>query len=153
MLDSNYNIDSILVARNFMSINSLIERVYLKIHRDAIVVAYQDAKLKNIAIKHNASIGKEYNIRIKKIRSMLKSSRIKKEVEKKINESKSIEPQFSIRLKMWFKRFRGIATKYINHYLRWYIDLYSIQNIEGYIGRSIENYIRWREIKNTEIEI
>ena len=75
------------------------------------------------------------------------------EVEKKINESKSIEPQFSIRLKMWFKRFRGIATKYINHYLRWYIDLYSIQNIEGYIGRSIENYIRWREIKNTEIEI
>ena len=148
IVDAKYSVESVLLSRNTIRMNTLIEKIYPKIHKDALIIAYQDSRLKNFAKKHNANLGLSYDVRTKRIISILNKNIIKKSIIEKINNTTPIEPAFSIKLKLWFMKFRGVATKYIDHYLKWYTDLYIFNNVNtNLMHNKISTYLRWIDIR------
>ncbi len=66
-----------------------------------------------------------------------------------------IDKYFSLKLNKWYRRFYGIGTKYLNHYLSWNIFNYKYPAIE-WIDLILDNnttYKRWIDLACTNIQI
>ena len=66
-----------------------------------------------------------------------------------------IDKYFSLKFYKWYRRFYGIATKYLNHYLSWNIFNYKYSDIE-WIDLILDNdvtYQRWNDLARTYIQI
>ncbi len=154
IMDCNFDIESIPIERNTISMKRLIDVIYPKIHKDAVVIAYQDARLNVLANKHNANIGKEFSVRVKRVRTFLSNTKVKKSIGERIKGIQPIDPMFSVKLKRWISKFRGVATKYIDHYLKWFINIYLIIKLKEFrLNFCIKNYLRWRDIKGRDIVV
>jgi len=95
--------DSILstpVCKNGWNSKDFNEKIYKKIDKHSYIRAYGDRYLSAIANKHN-----------------LNNIKTKEKVELKIRN-------FTGNVRVWFDCFRGIATKYLNKYLCWFIIFY-----------------------------
>jgi len=108
--------DSMFVMPTFKDCwngNIFDEKVYSKIQRGSYIVAYNDRYISLKAKKHNKKIVKEIkeNFRVKYIR---------------------------MNIMKWFSPFRGIATKYLDGYLSFFI-LFNLDKMFNYI--SIVSYL------------
>ena len=168
LIDSKYSVESIALSRNTIRVNDIVEKIYYKIHKDAVVIAYQDGRLMNFAKKHNANLGKSYEERVKRVKNFFNKNTIKSSVAKTIRSLEPIDITFGTKLRKWISKFRGVATKYIDYYLKWYGIIYSVEKsinfyksnnknynnnniIDNYYENneesSISNYLRWIDIK------
>lgn len=143
-LDTSINIISIIAARNHLGFNELKNNIMPRIDKKAYAIGILDGRLQAFSNSHN-----ERN------KLMLK--------DKKIN---IIDKFYSVNTKRWLKKFNGVATKYIDHYLSWRAYEYK-NNIEydyrlnneerknlkiNLIAR-INSYISWKNIKKKVIPV
>ena len=75
-------------------------------------------------------------------------------------KKKTIDIQYSIKTKNWLNKFRGVATKYLDHYLSLRLfeyknDLFLNEKIKGefYLKPEINTYISWRNIKSKMLSV
>lgn len=84
---------------------------------------------------------------------------------KKVKE-KTIDIQYSIKAKKWLSKFRGVATKYLDHYLSLrlfeYKNEFEIKNnlflsekikLELCLKPEINTYISWKNIKSKILSV
>lgn len=127
--------DSILavpVCKSLWSMKSFNDKVYSKINKESYIVAYGDRYLSIVARKHN--FGK---------------------VRKRQGDEVSIKG-FSRNMFMWFRKFRGIATKYLNSYLCWFVIYFldkKFKDINLLNSLSLNSiYIRIKDIKQVLVQ-
>ena len=137
-MNKSIDIISIIAARNHLGFRELKENIEPRIDKKAIAVAFLDGRLQAFSDKHN-TINK---IRIRRI------------------DITPIDASYSVKIKRWLKKFRGVATKYIDHYLSWRANEYK-NNIEyDYrlnkdeklklnidLNIKITTYVSWNNIK------
>ena len=137
-MNKSIDIISIIAARNHLGFRELKENIEPRIDKKAIAVAFLDGRLQAFSDKHN-TINK---IRIRRI------------------DITPIDESYSVKIKRWLKKFRGVATKYIDHYLSWRANEYK-NNIEyDYrlnkdeklklninLNIKITTYVSWNNIK------
>lgn len=129
-IDVNNEIYSKVLYKNSIDIYSLTETMYKFIDKKAYVSSFGNTRISAFAKNHN----KKINI-IKKIDGL---SSIFNDIPS-YNKNflsyihKNYISNFSIYIYSWLKRFRGVATKYIENYLSWYIlafkENYNLQNL------------------------
>ncbi|MBE6049958.1 MAG: IS1 family transposase [Clostridium sp.] len=98
--------DSILclpVCKKIWDIKKFNEKVYSKVSKKSLIIPYVDRYIRAIAERHNEKI---YNIN-----KELSDNR----------ESDEFISKFNLLYKTWFKSFYGIATKYLEKYLCWFV--------------------------------
>ena len=134
----------IIAARNHLGFRELKENIASRIDKKAVAVAFLDGRLKAFSNKHN-TINK---INIRKM------------------DITPIDAIYSGKIKIWLKKFRGVATKYIDHYLSWRANEYK-NNIEyNYklnkdqklklninLDIKITTYISWNNIKGKVLSV
>lgn len=137
-INKDIEIISIVAARNHLGITQLRENIAPRIDKRAYAVAFLDGRLQAFSDKHN-------------------------EINKITVKKYDIEPVdkiYSIKVKKWLKRFYGVATKYIDHYLSWRAYEYKknfeydyrlnkekIIDLQMNLKARITTYISWRNIK------
>lgn len=129
-IDSNINIFSIPLTKSYIQLKHLDKKVFPRIDKKAYVIGFLDRRFDISAKKHN-ELGKNDKSTYKKIDSFL-----------------------SIKAKRWMKNFYGVATKFIDYYLEWYIYLY--KDNEGKYDKStfkIKTYIKWDDIRRKTIQL
>ena len=135
-MNKSIDIISIIAARNHLGFRELKENIEPRIDKKAVAVAFLDGRLQAFSDKHN----KINKIRIRRV------------------EITPIDASYSVKIKRWLKKFRGVATKYIDHYLSWRANEYK-NNIEyDYrlnkdeklninLNTKITTYVSWNNIK------
>lgn len=93
-MNKSIDIISIIAARNHLGFRELRENIDSRIDKKAIAVAFLDGRLQAFSDKHN----EKNKIRIRRI------------------DVTPIDASYSINIKRWLKKFRGVATKYMDHY-------------------------------------
>ena len=143
-MNKSIDIISIIAARNHLGFRELKENIEPRIDKKAIAVAFLDGRLQAFSDKHN-TINK---IRIRRI------------------DITTIDASYSVKIKRWLKKFRGVATKYIDHYLSWRANEYK-NNIEyDYrlnkdeklklnidLNIKITTYVSWNNIKSKVLPV
>lgn len=143
-MNKSIDIISIIAARNHLGFRELKENIEPRIDKKAIAVAFLDGRLQAFSDKHN-TINK---IRIRRI------------------DITPIDASYSVKIKRWLKKFRGVATKYIDHYLSWRANEYK-NNIEyDYrlnkdeklklnidLNIKITTYVSWNNIKSKVLPV
>lgn len=143
-MNKSIDIISIIAARNHLGLRELKENIEPRIDKKAIAVAFLDGRLQAFSDKHN-TINK---IRIRRI------------------DITPIDASYSVKIKRWLKKFRGVATKYIDHYLSWRANEYK-NNIEyDYrlnkdeklklnidLNIKITTYVSWNNIKSKVLPV
>ena len=137
-MNKSIDIISIIAARNHLGLRELKENIEPRIDKKAIAVAFLDGRLQAFSDKHN-TINK---IRIRRI------------------DITPIDASYSVKIKRWLKKFRGVATKYIDHYLSWRANEYKNNieydyrlnkdeklNLNINLNIKITTYVSWNNIK------
>lgn len=137
-MNKSIDIISIIAARNHLGLRELKENIEPRIDKKAIAVAFLDGRLQAFSDKHN-TINK---IRIRRI------------------DITPIDASYSVKIKRWLKKFRGVATKYIDHYLSWRANEYKNNieydyrlnkdeklNLNINLNIKITTYVSWSNIK------
>lgn len=143
-MNKSIDIISIIAARNHLGIYELRDNIAPRIDKKACAIGFLDGRIQAFSDKHN-EINK---IKINKI------------------NIKPIDKMYSLKMKVWLKKFRGVATKYIDHYLSWRAYEYK-KNFEYDYGLNekekiklqinlkteITTYISWNSIKEKVLNI
>ena len=117
---------------NYLGFYEIRDNIIPRLDRKAYVEGFIDGRLKNFAEKFN-----EIN--------RVKIKRVKK---------RTIDIQYSIKAKIWLNKFRGIATKYLDHYLSLRLFEYKKELFlndkkeEFSLKPEINTYISWKNIKS-----
>lgn len=137
-LNDSIDIIPIIAARKHLGFYEIRDNIIPRLDRKAYVEGFIDGRLKNFAKTFN-----EIN--------KVKVKRVKK---------KTIDIQYSIKTKNWLNKFRGVATKYLDHYLSLRLfeyknDLFLNEKIKGefYLKPEINTYISWRNIKSKMLSV
>lgn len=143
-MNKSIDIISIIAARNHLGFRELRENIDSRIDKKAIAVAFLDGRLQAFSDKHN----EKNKIRIRRV------------------DITPIDASYSINIKRWLKKFRGVATKYMDHYLSWRAyeykknfeykkDLNKEEKIKLQIDLKIKitTYISWNNIKAKKLAI
>ena len=135
-LNINKDIIPIFTARNFFGFYEVRDNIIPRLDKKAYVIGLFDGKLKSFSKAfneiHHPKLLKKYD--------------------------EPIDIAYSNNTKKWLSRFRGVATKYLDHYLYFrlytYKDNYNFANYNLYPEKSISNliydintYISWKNIK------
>ena len=143
-MNKSIDIISIIAARNHLGIYELRDNIAPRIDKKACAIGFLDGRIQAFSDKHN-----EVNkIKINKI------------------NIKPIDKSYSLKVKRWLKKFRGVATKYIDHYLSWRAYEYK-KNFEYDYGLNeeeknklqinlkikITTYISWNCIKEKVLNV
>lgn len=137
---NNYlDIIPIFAARNFLGFYEIRDNLIPRLDKKAYVIGLIDGRLKTFAKAFN-EINK---VKINKI------------------QEKTIDIQYSIKAIKWLGKFRGVATKYLDHYLSLRLfeyknnfevrnDLSLIEKMKNksYMKPEINTYISWKNIKS-----
>ena len=63
--------------------------------------------------------------------------------------------RYSINTQKWLSKFRGIATKYLDHYLSWRLFDYKNNILQNEVNddllSEISTYISWNKIKSKQL--
>ena len=90
--------------------NDFVEKIlFSKIDKAAFVNSYADTYLSYLSKKHN------------------------KKLKPSTSDNSLVIKSFSLNIKKWLKKFRGIASKYLWSYLSWYITIFR-KNHEDILG-------------------
>ena len=143
-MNKSIDIISIIAARNHLGFRELKENIEPRIDKKAIAVAFLDGRLQAFSDKHN-TINK---IRIRRI------------------DITPIDASYSVKIKRWLKKFRGVATKYIDHYLSWRANEYKNNieydyrlnkdeklNLTINLNIKITTYVSWNNIKSKVLPV
>ena len=131
-LNDSIDIIPIISARKHLGFYEIRDNIIPRLDRKAYVEGFIDGRLKNFAEKFN-----EIN--------RVKIKRVKK---------RTIDIQYSIKAKIWLNKFRGIATKYLDHYLSLRLFEYKKELFlndkkeEFSLKPEINTYISWKNIKS-----
>ena len=131
-LNDSIDIIPIIAARKHLGFYEIRDNIIPRLDRKAYVEGFIDGRLKNFAEKFN-----EIN--------RVKIKRVKK---------RTIDIQYSIKAKIWLNKFRGIATKYLDHYLSLRLFEYKKELFlndkkeEFSLKPEINTYISWKNIKS-----
>lgn len=137
---NNYlDIIPIFAARNFLGFYEIRDNLIPRLDKKTYVIGLIDGRLKTFAKAFN-EINK---VKINKI------------------QEKTIDIQYSIKAIKWLGKFRGVATKYLDHYLSLRLfeyknnfevrnDLSLIEKMKNksYMKPEINTYISWKNIKS-----
>ena len=134
----------IFAARNFIGLFDIRDNIITRLDRKAYVVGLLDGRLKVFAKGFN-----EIN-----------------KVKLKDNKISNIDIAYSNKVKIWLRKFNGVASKYLEHYLSWRAFEYknSIEykkdkpvlekiNFKVNVKAEINTYISWDKIKAKVIPI
>ena len=137
-LNDSIDIIPIIAARNFFGFYELRDNIIPRLNKKAYVVGLIDGRLKTFANAFN-----EIN-----------------KVKFKENYKNNIDIQYSINTQKWLSKFRGVASKYLDHYLYWRLFEYknnfnSKRNISSkesikknlHLTADITTYVSWENIK------
>ena len=143
-MNKSIDIISIIAARNHLGFRELKENIEPRIDKKAIAVAFLDGRLQAFSDRHN-TINK---IRIRRI------------------DITPIDASYSVKIKRWLKKFRGVATKYIDHYLSWRANEYKNNieydyrlnkdeklNLNINLNIKITTYVSWNNIKSKVLPV
>ncbi|MGL4108468.1 transposase [Clostridium sp. LP20] len=104
-IDENRNMLSKPVSIGIWDERSFKGHIYNKIDEKSYIYAYGDRYLDKIARKHN----------------------IKSDI---ILEEKGLFSGVNLEIFLWFKKFYGVATKYLKYYLCWFIRFFNDEYME-----------------------
>ena len=143
-VNESLDIIPIFAARNFIGFYDIRDNIIPRLDRKSYVVGLIDGRLKVFA--------KGFN-------------KVNKVVEN-YNEISNIDIAYSNKLKIWLKKFNGVASKYLEHYFAWRAFEYknSIEykknnlaidkiNIKINAKAEINNYLSWQNIKSKRLSI
>ncbi|MDV4151876.1 hypothetical protein R0131_13690 [Clostridium sp. AL.422] len=165
-IDSNNTIISKPISRYTISLSAINKNFSQNIDNQSIVAAYNDRYLEIYARKHNSS---SLPISRKKILSLVQQLINNKVINKMSDELITINEylqhknifihKFSLKIRKWLKRFRGVATKYLENYLNWHIiefrnnyETFLIDQIKLFKEEFLEsNYIKIKDLSNYKI--
>lgn len=99
-IDVNNNLISIPVSESHFNYPLAKKLLYSKIDSKAFVNSYADNFLARLARNHN------------------------KKLKASTSENSNVIKSFSINIRRWINKFRGVATKYLWSYLSWYIIIF-----------------------------
>lgn len=151
-VDNGKQVVSVPVSRHYLKFDNIKEKIYSKIDKMAFVVGYQDRYLRNSAERHNT--GEEFGITSRAIARIRGKIKTKPKLVVDSNGFKEIDSWYSIKIRFWLKQFKGIATKYLEHYLNWYIFNYrSVEKEYLLYVAKINNYITWESIKGIKLKV
>lgn len=130
-MDSNRNILSKVISRHTISLNSIKDNFSYNIDESAILSAYNDRYFEIYSSNHNSKILPVQNKIITTIINQIKLNDLSskgalyiKDIEKlnsNLPKKCLFIHSFSLNIKAWLFRFRGVATKYLENYLNWHI--------------------------------
>lgn len=123
------------ICKDFWDLKSFKEKIYSKIQKESYIIPYGDRYISVVANEHNKKLS-------------LKTRRLKE--KDRIEEDKI--RYFESNLNEWLSSFYGIATKYLERYLHFFI-LFNLDKIINYMD--IMYYLSFgiRFIKIKEIRI
>ena len=142
---NNYNdVLPIIAGRSFFGFYEIRDNLIPRLDKHAYVVGYTDSRLKLFSKAFN-----EINKR------------------KLDNENISrMDIMYSIKVKKWLSKFKGVASKYLDHYLSWRVFEYKnnsedrkdsffikTSNIDINIKAEINTYSSWNNIKAKVISV
>ena len=115
-MDNNKSILSKAVCRYSISLASISKNFYPNLDKSAFLATSGDRCLVAFAKKHNSTLPKTKIDKFNQIKS--------ESLNAKNTFSYITLPHihsFSFNIYRWLKRFKGVATKYLENYLSWYI--------------------------------
>lgn len=130
-MDSNKTLLSKVISRYSISLNSISSNFSYNIDENAILSSYNDRYFDIYTKRHNSKLlpakDKRLSLIIKELESndlSDKNNVYRKDIE---NLNSSLPKNclfihsFSLNIRRWLFRFRGVATKYLENYLNWHI--------------------------------
>lgn len=130
-MDSNKNLLSKVIARYTISLKSIDMYFSYNIDKNAVLSSYNDRYFDIYSKKHNSSIFPIKEDIISKIVKEINDNDNNFSNKNYINDIKNLNSNlpykclfihsFSLNIKRWLMRFRGVATKYLENYLNWHI--------------------------------
>ena len=113
------------ICKDYWDLKSFNKKIYTKVKKDSYIIPYGDRYISLIAKAHN------------------------KKLLIKIEEEKRIK-YLLINLKNWFSSFHGIATKYLEEYISFFI-LFNLDKVIGYMDMIFSLSFGNRFIRTKEI--
>lgn len=127
-INKSLDIIPIFAARNFIGLYDIRDNIIPRLDRKAYIAGFLDGRLKVFAKGFN-----EIN-----------------KVNISDNEISNIDITYSNKLKIWLKKFNGVASKYLDHYFAWRAFEYK-NDIEDKKNKSVINKIRFEINSKAEI--
>ncbi|WP_196001640.1 IS1 family transposase [Clostridium sp. 1001271B_151109_B4] len=135
----------IIAGRRFLDFYEIRNNLIPRIDNKAYIVGFQDSRLKTFAKALNEI----------------------RKVKLKYNCDFKIDLAYSIKVKAWLKKFNGVASKYLDHYLNWRAFEYknniiheernnfSLRKINSQLNitAEINTYISWSNVKKKVISV
>ena len=165
-MDSNNTIISKPISRYTISIQAITKNFAANFDTDSIISAYNDRYFDVYAKKHNSSsLPLSKNAILNLVEQLINNKIINKSTEDLININKHLPNNsifihsFSLNIKRWLLRFRGVATKYLENYLNWPIldfrnnyKTYLINQIKLFKEQFINTiYIKIKDFPNYKV--
>ena len=137
-LNDSIDIIPIIAARKHLGFYEIRDNIIPRLDRKAYVRGFIDGRLKSFA-----KIFNEINkVKVRKVKE------------------ETIDIQYSIKAKKWLNKFRGVATKYLDHYLSLRLfeyknNIFLSEKIKGEFSLKpeINTYISWRNIKSKMLSV
>lgn len=101
-INDSIDIIPIIAARKFLGFYEIRDNIIPRLNKKPYVVGLTDGRLKTFAKAFN-----EIN-----------------KVQFKENYKSNIDINYSINTQKWLSKFRGISSKYLDHYLYWFLFEY-----------------------------
>lgn len=127
-MDSNEIIVSKAISRRSISLAAIDKNFSKNLDKSAIISSYNDRYFEIYAKKHNNSIFPVSHKIILDLVQQLSSNNLVesnilsfKNINKALPSNSIFLHKFSLNIKKWLVRFRGVATKYLENYLNWHI--------------------------------
>ena len=128
-MDNNNDIVSKVISRHSISLKIVKKSLSYNIDKNAILSCYNDRYLQLFSKEHNNNNFPINKDRIINIMSTLKKNQIVSpsilnqlnEINKNLPSNNIFIHKFSLKIKPWLIKFKGVSTKYLNNYLNWYI--------------------------------
>ncbi len=130
-MDSNKTLLSKVVSRYTISLNSINSNFSYNINENAILSAYNDRYFEIYSLRHNSKLLPVENKTISLIINQLESNNLSNKSNLYLEDIKKLNStlpkkclfihSFSLNIRRWLIRFRGVATKYLENYLNWHI--------------------------------
>lgn len=165
-MDSNKSIISKAISRRSMSLAAINKNFSQNIDKSSIISAYNDRYFDIYAQKHNKSL---FPLSPQVISNVIQQLNLNNLITSNFLPIKNLNNtlpsnsifihKFSLNIKKWLVRFRGVATKYLENYLNWYIlnfnynhETYSLNHLSLFkILSLIPAYIKIKNFPNYKL--
>lgn len=130
-MDSNKTLLSKVISKYTISLDSININFSYNIDKSALLSSYSDRYFEIYSSRHNSTLLPIQNTTLSYIIPQLNPNNISGRNTSNIESIKELNSflpnyclfihSFSLKIKRWLIRFRGVATKYLENYLNWHI--------------------------------